>query len=215
MDKFLKKDHLKEELKKIIDKGQSKEEISCREIAKIVGKLVSSVRALGNEVKILLRKTQFALDEAVLSHGWDSSLSLTEESLQDLAEIVQNLDQLNGHPIITSKTGITLNSLSVLDVNSPLLSEITPISHFQTFGGVVVSDASDKLSFSYSVTSGELVFQELFSEEECLKSSGFRELITIQKTIIRNLNYFTIQNDNLPRMYYWLTDSQNVFYWFR
>ena len=97
----------------------------------------------------------------------------------------------------------------------PSKFDINPVPHFQRAGDIIASDASDKYGFAFSVTSQGFVHQEEFTNDECLQSSGFRELTAIFKSISKNPEFFNSTSEQSVKVFYWLTDSQNVHYWMK
>ena len=75
-------------------------------VLKILGKIVSCVRALGQTIKIFLRSSQYALDRQVLQQGWDSAFTIPSNVAEDLLFVRDNID---------SKNGSKLTSLSYLN----------------------------------------------------------------------------------------------------
>ena len=173
-----KKEHLKVELDLILSRSSSNQKLSLRGLAKVVGKLVASLRALGSGIRILLRSANKFINEQAELHGWDFMINLPREVIEDLNAIRESIDEENGHPIITSKTGVQLNSI-IPEASADLLSPIKPVSSHQTLGGVIASDASDKMGFAYSVNSTVLIASSMFSSSISEKSSGYRELLLV------------------------------------
>jgi hypothetical protein len=90
---------------------------------------------------------------------------------------------------------------------------LRPVRTGEQFGGVIAGDASDVATFSYSLQGQLFASQQAFTETEKDCSSGYRELLNID---------FTLQSKGQilgggeeVKIYYWMTDSQNVFYWFK
>ena len=104
-----KRDHLKDEIDNILSQAREKQPIQTLEMAKILGKIVSCVRALGQTIKIFLRSSQYALDRQVLQQGWDSVFTIPSNVAEEVLFVRDNIDSKNGQPIINSRTGITLN----------------------------------------------------------------------------------------------------------
>ena len=75
-------EHLKEVIDEIV---QSNEKIvTARQLARVIGKIIASEKALGPIVRIMLRSTMVSLDYAVISRGWDTYVSLTETIKTDM-----------------------------------------------------------------------------------------------------------------------------------
>ena len=122
-----KKNHLKTELDALIHESENNSPITVRRVARVIGKLVSSIRALGPFIKILLRSAHQMIDAKIQTEGWDSTLVIQENIREDLVQIKNSLDEENGQPIVTSKTGISLNSL-IPDSSTRSIGTIKPIT---------------------------------------------------------------------------------------
>jgi hypothetical protein len=90
---------------------------------------------------------------------------------------------------------------------------IRPIRTGEQMGGVIAGDASDRASFSYSLHGQLFSTQTKFQEAEQNSSSGYRELLNIYNTLQVKGDIFKSTSE--IKIYYWLTDSKNVYYWFR
>ena len=102
-------DHLKEIIAEIVHSIE--DTIKAKELARVIGKIIASEKALGPIVRIMLRSTMVSLDYAVLSRGWDTYVNLNDTIKTDLQFISDNMDEDNGQPIVNYKTGISLNDL--------------------------------------------------------------------------------------------------------
>ena len=135
-------------------------------------------------------------------NGWRSSLYLSEEECEDLQFVIDNLDKENGQPFLNHQTGVTLNEILGRPENSSSMETLyRPVSSGEQLGGVMASDASSFMGFAYSVSDQDFSYQEQFSEEETLSSSGERELLTIVKTILDNTEYFA-SGSSMVQLFY-------------
>ena len=105
-----KKDHLKAEIESLLGEFEMNS-LQTRTLAKVVGKVVSSLRALGPAVRLLIRSSQQAIDSEVCKSGWDTVVTANVRMKEDLTELLSIIDEENGQLILTSKTGIPLNDL--------------------------------------------------------------------------------------------------------
>ena len=65
---------------------------------------------------------------------------------------------------------------------SEMLSRLLrPVRSQEQFGGVIVGDASDSATFSYSLQGQLFTNQTRFNEMQQESSSGYRELLNIHK----------------------------------
>ena len=88
-----------------------------------------------------------------------------------------------------------------------------PLKQGEILGGIVSGDASDVATFSYSLQGQLFCSQNRLTDSEKEASSGYRELLNIEKSI--NENEGLLKSEKEIKIYYWMTDSKNVFYWFK
>ena len=105
----LKIEHLKEIIVEIVESIEDK--IYARHLARVIGKIIASEKALGPLVRIMLRSTQVSLDYAEVTRGWETELNLTKTIKEDLKFIYDNIEVDNGQRIVNYKTGISLNEI--------------------------------------------------------------------------------------------------------
>ena len=199
----------------ILRQGRNQEAVKLKQLAKVVGKISSSIRALGQCIQIILRSIQQCMDEQVSKTGWDSSFFPPADLFINFESILESMDESNGQPILTSKTGISLNTLVPGCSQESLRLIQPPMMPAHTFGGVVASDTRDRMDFAFSVDQQGMEYQGIFLSSESGKSSGFRELLTIFRTVQNKISYFKTMEGNPIQIFYWLTDSQNTYYWFK
>ena len=185
--------------------------IPIRSLSRAVGRICSCLRALGPISRIMLRTSHYLISEATEGFdpsSWDKDVILTPQVAEDLKFIATNIDQENGQPIINHSTGIPLNSF--LSQNLAEDRQLRPIIPTEAFGGIVASDASDFMKFSYEVSGTKLNYRELLSKWEADQSSSFRELSVILGTLESNASYFKRDTKSI---FYWLTDSTCAAIW--
>ena len=134
---------------------------------------------------------------------------------------------INGQPMLTSKTGITLNQVlgkisnstnriitdqAVLPQHPEPRSGLIPPNIKEADMKVFASDSSDHTEFTYNVERpGQVYFAEMSSEDEEL-SSGHRELKSVSNSVLNHPEYFV---STKPVKLYWIVDSQNLYSWLK
>ena len=205
--------HLQRLLGEIIDKYERGVQLEAREFAKMLGSLVSGLRALGQVIRASLRSAHICLDKAVTEEqSWNTQFYLPPTVAADLAFVLDNLEAENGQPIIKGRTGPTLNSL--FPQHGPLIrvdNPIKPRMSAEVWGGRVTSDSSEWKKFAFS-SDMSMVFSENMSWDEQQLSSGHRELLAALGAIRDNQDFFR-GDSTAHRIFYWLTDSQNLETW--
>jgi hypothetical protein len=72
---------------------------TCRELAGVLGRVLSLHVSHGKVVQVATRKCQHSLGKQVEERGWDSIFQEQKGELKELAWVAANLQSFNGHPI--------------------------------------------------------------------------------------------------------------------
>ena len=191
-----------EEVNDLIRQTLAAPSCSAKQLAKVTGKIISLLPALGPIVMVLCRLAQTELAAFTEVHSWSSSITLSSEAADSLFLLADSLLVFNGYPIRNEATAIPLSSylghldhdrdLSVYGLRAPPL--------------VVASDASAHALCAYDVQgAGSLFHQAVFSEAEARLSSGHRELLAVKSALESVPSAFS-QGSSV----FWLTDSENL-----
>ena len=148
--------------------------VSARQVARCTGRLISMSPVYGNVCRLMTRNCYRLIENR---HDWDSCLFIEnpEIILSELNFWLENLTSLN-----------------VRQMNDYSKSEI-----------LICSDASDIAAGAVCVSHNEKYFHQMFSEQERLMSSTWRELKALQQSI------FTFGKDIKGKTVKVLTDNQN------
>ena len=216
-----KMDHIMEWLEFVLNK----QVVQAKDLARVVGMIVSGIKALGPIAKVLLRSSHMLLAEETNNFQiMNVEIRLTYQVQQELYILKDKLRELNGQPIILEKTGVCFQQvLEFAETESKLPFSLKENKQEPEVVGVfrgllpdeelldiMASDSSDFQEYGYSLLEPKNVHVRKMTTEESEESSGKRELGAI-------LNYFKENMDKLyqeqPAIIYWLTDSMNVCYW--
>ena len=208
--------HLKNLIQEVISFHTEGKKIEARMFAKLLGSLVSGQRALGPLIRVSLRSGHVLLDRSVTeAQSWQTSFHLSQRVIQDLRFIFDIMQAENGQPIIKGRTGETCNKLFPGAGHMIPTSERPIRTQFSTeiLGGKVTSDSSDWKKFAYS-KDFKIVFSEEMTLTEQQLSSSHRELLSASGAVQNNKEYFRGET-SAHKLFYWLTDSQNLETWSR
>ena len=209
----------------LLEKAISGERIEKREFARLLGSVIAAHKALGPMARILLRSSHVMLATATTNFlNMKGTIKLSSQIKQELLMLRDIIRELNGQPIITSRTGMTFSKLwyeNKSDERLPfIVSGEAPEPEVQgMFRGIlpkemlydiIASDASDFQEHAFSVLRIEDAHIRKLSEKERGFSSGQRELGAMLNYLRGKAN--DIYSD-IPKLIYWLTDSQNVCNW--
>jgi hypothetical protein len=174
------------------------------ELAKLLGKLNSMGRSHGPTLGVLSRTCQHLLGVNVLDRGWQSTVQLTFEAVRELSFLADRLVELNGQHIFSSEARTKIFELSETD----RLVSLVKLTDEQ-MPNLFVSDASDSHAFIYKADGHfQTVMDFEFSDKESLASSGFRELLAVQKALQAEPGQF---REFKGGTIFWQTDSKNCY----
>ena len=185
--------------------------VQAKDMAGLLGKLIACRRSHGQVMSVALRYSQNLLGRAVMNRGpdfdpdWEVSVRLNNQAIREIEFAKNRLEVANGHPFPARK------EFEVLNKTGEIFRAEEGLSQGYTDYQVIASDASDKIAFVYEAGHFRMVENFYFSEEESMISSGHRELLSILKTLESRRDYFQKSEKRI----FWITDSQNVFYFMK
>ena len=122
-------------------------------LARLLGKLQFCVKAMGPSVRLLCRSSHHIISKA---KTWNSFIIISDLARKELSYLLENFSNLNGHPLRPSLSAICI------DIS-------------------ISSDASDLGHCVYKVSEDRTILSKrLFSAEEAIKSSTYRELVAFR-----------------------------------
>ena len=181
--------------------------IMAKELAGTLGKMVAAEPALGPIVLMAARAAYSDLDDAVQKRGWNSSLLMSQGSLNGLKFFADNFSDFDNCPIRSAATEISV--LSIIGPPSSFIKTGFVSNHLRTEDEHIwASDASSFATCAYSIKGPQLYFRGKLANEEKQLSSGHRELLAVSKTLefYERSGAINKRATNI----YWLTDSQNM-----
>lgn len=238
-----KKHQIITQIDSVHDSFVRKEPMKTKDFASVLGKINAGYKALGPVSRILLRSSYSLLASIVqpFNHNngkfvlpnWNTEIAVSQQIMSELLLLKSQLHMINGQPILTLKTGITLDKILEKVTNKANL-EITHSSvlasqpSVRTGPGmgqgvftscsqnmnmkVFASDSSDTTEFAFNVEEPGKTFEASMSEHVQILSSGHRELKSVLDCVQNHPEYFVSE---LPVKVYWLLDSQNLYSWLK
>jgi len=199
-----KEDLVAEGLQCMIQKGMAGKAVEALDLASLLGRLNSMRRSHGQLTGILSRTCQHLMGVAVESQGWHSQVLLSYEAVRELSLLADRLRGLNGQHIFSS---VARNKIFSLAETDRLTEQIR--STDLDLPNLFVSDASDSHAYIYRADGQFQVVKEYeFTAEEAAGSSGYRELLAVQKMLEENPEHFTAHKGG---SIFWQTDSKNCY----
>ncbi len=179
-------------------------EVCVFKLSKLLGKIVALQPSHGLITRVATRSGYLDLAGHVDSIGWKGQVRLGVPARRELQFFMDNIGIANGS-LIQSE----MASLRVESICAGALASKPLVNTFGTGIGFdrVVSDAS---SFKAAVidldSPARQVLEFPFSAAEKDMSSGFRELLAVERTLEHWRSLGTVAD----RKIYWITDSSNV-----
>jgi hypothetical protein len=189
-----------------------------RDIASVIGKLISLEPALGRSVLVgtRLATIQIVVATEVLDasrrreNPWSKWIEVEDDTFAALHDVWLSATEWNGCPIKCLHTSITLSSVLPMEATASLDRKI-PARRVYDRQAIMASDASDFAVASYSIEGlPEFSFSAELTLEGRGESSSTRELLAIQRTLQHWERSDTTARPLGQVTLWWLTDNQNV-----
>jgi len=176
---------------------------SVKQLAQILGKIVSCVPSHGPHARVCTRSGYRDLQAQVDLTGWKSQVSLSPSTIRELSFFRSILGPRNGYPLLHHLTDVRIDTF----FPDPICKN--PIIHQakDNYDALIASDASGfKVACKWleGVNHGGLSF--VLSAEEKSYSSGERELLAMHKSFQHFHQVLQLRDLNLI----WATDSENL-----
>ena len=196
--------HIEEQIEKILHSPSWR----LKDLAKIAGKCMAVVRAIGSMIPVMLRTTFILLAEEVTIgdiNPYNKYVEPRPVVIRDLKFLMENLRRYEGQPVITDRVGYCLNRA---------IEEGDVIKAGKELGSgedLWVSDSSNIKAVAYNVNRvGDEISIHEFSVSERELSSSARELIAVEvalKRLAAKIKEAGVYN------IYWVTDSRVLTVW--
>ena len=176
-------------------------------LSSIAGKLMSTLKAMGPVIPILLRSSFVFLAEHLEpgSNDYDQNVSVGARVLEDLTFLRASLEDINGYPIFGNKIGFCLNQALVEGDLKSAERELGPTERLW------ISDSSEIKAAAYNAFDiGNEISIHTFTATQQELSSSAREFMALFLALTR------LQDDiggSGVRTLYWTTDSQVLVVW--
>jgi hypothetical protein len=159
-------------IKSLVDATIQDKRVTYRQLARIVGSIISLVIAVGPLCRLFTRQMYFIIESR--SVGWDQTVMLAPPVLEELRFWFTNLDQVNGYSIRTPLSTSTLT---------------------------VYTDASEVAFGGYSASLDDSVVRGMWTHKDIGQSSTYRELKAIYYVLVTLASRFkarkvVVQTDN-------------------
>ena len=176
---------------------------TARQLAKVLGKLVALLPALGPIALVLCRLAQSELAAFTDVHSWSTTFQLSSDATDSIFLLVDSLDSFNGAPIRNESTAVPLSRYVPDCPDSRYVHGVEP-------SAIIASDASANAVCAYDVQGANGLFhQEALSLSEASLSSGHRELLAV-KLALQSSDAFSALSSPSATSVFWLTDSENM-----
>jgi len=187
----------------LVSQFANRSSCTAKELAKVLGKIVSCIPSHGPYARICTRSGYMDLQQAVDAKGWKAIVPLSDSTRKEFQLFLRSVRTHNGHPMFNQLTDVRVDSIFAGAHCRKKVIHQGPSS----YNAVVASDASDfKVSCQWleGPEKGGLSFTLGAQEQDC--SSGERELLALLKSL-RHFHYVLgLKGLN----FIWATDSENL-----
>jgi hypothetical protein len=192
------------QIRELVEKTGQGLQITCKELAKALGRLNSMRRSHGGIVAVMSRSGQHQLGCTVMDRGWEASLLLCSDAVEELKFLLDHLADYNGQHIQTTEAKSMVMTLKRMEEEMKRVEGTVA-----DMENLFVSDASASHAFVYKAD-GEFsyVLDVEFTEEQTAASSGLRELLAVKFALERDPEQF---RQFAGGRIYWQTDSYNCY----
>jgi hypothetical protein len=176
---------------KILDEFMKTRRHKVREIASVIGKLVSLKPALGRSILVgtglatiaILAATEVSEASAKRGSPWSKFINVDDNIFKALQDVWRYMEEWNGCPIRCWHTGITLSSILPMEATASLDRKV-PARKIHNRRAVMASNASDFAVALYSVEGlPDFTFLDELTLKENEESSSARELLAVWRTL--------------------------------
>jgi len=151
---------------------------------------------------LVLSCSWMALTLTLFSHGWGSTVGISDSTVNELRLFLTILSPQNGYPVLNQLTDLRIETI----LPQPKCKSDIVRQSRGSYDAIVASDASDfKVSCKWLEGNYNDVSFTL-SESEKLTSSGERELLAMLKSLKHFDQVYNLTHTNLV----WVTDSENL-----
>ena len=205
-----KRKFIKDLVTQVAHENQVNGSVPARKLAECLGKLASVRKAIGPMLAVCLRHTQHCLGAAVFTGdvenpNWEVNLHLDEDCIKEL---------MLAHRVIATVQNRRIppaGQKQIFSLQGEKYSFGSDLKYPDENYDVFCSDASDKCAFVFEAGAFKIVDDYVFNQYEQGLGSGRRELLAISHTLNKYATFFQNSQKNI----FWLTDSQNAYFWLR
>ena len=193
-------------IRSLIQEHEESHIMEVKNLAKIMGKLISLRHSHGKLAQIATRSGYLCIEQHTQHYGWKGKLRISKSCKRELKFFMNNLQKYNGTPMDSKLNSVRLEQIFK---NPKAKNPELEIENLMPNCNKIVSDSSEFRAAVINLEraqadTGNLTFQ--FDEEEKKRSSGFRELLAVRKSV----QHWRATNSMSNRKIYWATDSTNV-----
>lgn len=189
--------------------GSANHYVPLKHLAAVVGRATSCEPVLGPITQVLLRRAYCLLQEQVDHKGWSVNIKVSIEVASDLEILKNRVDNIDGYPIRTEATAISV--VAIVGLPSEFIkTKVIPQHIKHNNVAIWCGDASAMAVCAYSCSGAEKFhFIGQLTKDERKTSSGQRELLTVKYALTKWLSEKSMTKETTTM--YWLTDSENLF----
>jgi len=191
-------------IRKLVQDGLSNPVMPVKFLAKLQGNIISLIPSHGFIARVASKSGYVLIERHTSEFGWNGSVFIDKATQDEWRFFLDSLEASNGMPIRSQMNDIRVDAI----LQNPTTKMLSLPRAGTVSDDVWVSDASGFKVVAFNLCDREQhELSIMFTEEEAKMSSGFRELLAIQKTV----QYWTENSSEAHKNHiFWCTDSTNV-----
>jgi len=167
-------------VKDLVVKGMEKVVIPVKHLAKILGNIVALIPSHGFLARVASKSGYALIEKKTSQFGWKGQVYIDEATKNEWKFFIEAIEKSNGMPIRSQLNDVRVDAI----IENPITKQVWVANHEKEGEETWISDASAFKVVAFNLNNRENeTLSVLFSEEEKTRSSGYRELLAIKKTV--------------------------------
>jgi len=189
-------------IKELIRGSMDRVAIPIKHLAKILGNIVALIPSHGFIARVASKSGYALIEKHTAEFGWKGHSFIDEATKNEWKFFMDSMDKSNGMPIRSQLNDIRVDTI----LDNPVTKQVCVANHRSQDNETWVSDASAFKVVAFNLNNKKKESMSVWlTEEEKSQSSGYRELLAIQRSVQ------LWKKDNIKKKHvYWCTDSTNV-----
>lgn len=189
-------------VKEMIRESRADSVVAIRRLAKVLGNIIGLLPSHGFAARVASKSGYALIEKHISEFGWKGHVCLDQATKDEWDFFLTAIESNNGMPIRSNLNDIRVDTV----LENPTTKQVFVPNHRAEDSQIWISDASAFKVVAFNLTDkSKHNLSVMLSEDEKKRSSGYRELLAVDKTV----QYWSetgFRNQHI----YWCTDSSNA-----